>query len=37
MKLIISVIIGIVLMRKHGLVEMALASLLIWGILSMIF
>lgn len=36
MKLIISVIIGIALMSKHGLVEMALTSLVIWGILSLI-
>lgn len=37
MKLIISVIMGIALTRKHGLVEMALVSLVILGILSLIF
>lgn len=37
MKLIISIIVGIILMRKHGLIEMTLVSLVIWGSLSLIF
>ncbi|GFI50891.1 hypothetical protein IMSAGC020_02101 [Lachnospiraceae bacterium] len=37
MKLMISLILGIYLMRKHGIVEMILVSLGIFLILGMIF
>ena len=37
MKLAVSIILGIYLMRKHGIVEMILVSLGIFLILGMIF
>lgn len=37
MKLLLSVIIGAYLMRKHGIAEMALASLGIYIVLTFLF
>ena len=36
MKILLAVIIGVILMRKHGIVEMALVSLAAYIIISLI-
>ncbi len=36
MRLIIAIIAGVILMRKHGIAEMVLIALLIWGVLSLL-
>jgi len=37
MKILCAVIIGVLLMRKHGLAEMALASLAVYLVLAILF
>ncbi len=37
MKLLISIILGVVLMRKHGLLEMAITALIIFLLLLLLF
>lgn len=37
MKILCAAIIGILLMRKHGLAEMALASLAVYFVLAILF
>ena len=37
MKFIFSIIAGAFLMRKHGIAEIAIASLAIFGVVSLIF
>lgn len=37
MKILCAVIIGILLMRKHGLAEMALTSLAVYIVLAILF